>query len=79
MCIGDADSVLLSPDEVRPAQEDAGIVIHVLIVVTMYYFPAKLSVSETHSPSSSVTIEKNNMKGMYVHVYMYGNVSWSLK
>ena len=26
VCIGDADSVLLSPDEVRPAQEDAGIV-----------------------------------------------------
>ena len=26
VCIGDADSVLLSPDEVRPAQGDAGIV-----------------------------------------------------
>ena len=26
VCIGDADSVLLSPDEVRRAQEDAGIV-----------------------------------------------------
>ena len=48
--------------------------IHILIVVTMYYFPAKLSVSETHSPSSSVTIEKNNMKGMYM---LYDGGAWS--